>query len=42
MNKKSLIIVLLVALMSWLFRLVGGNPALMDALKKLASVTWNS
>jgi len=39
---KSVGILLVVLLMSWLVRLFVGNLAMVEAVKKLCSVTWNS
>ncbi|HSB65767.1 MAG TPA: hypothetical protein VLD65_04265 [Anaerolineales bacterium] len=39
---KSIGILLVVLLMSWLARLFAGNSAMMELVKKVCSVTWNS
>jgi len=39
---KSFGILLVVLLMSWLIRLFAGNPAALELVRKIASVTWNS
>ena len=39
---KTVGILLVVLLMSWLARLFAGNSAVMELAKKVCSVTWNS
>lgn len=39
---KSVAILLMVLLMSWLVRLFVGNPTAIELARKIASVTWNS
>jgi hypothetical protein len=39
---KSVAILLIVLLMSWLIRLFAVNHMVMETVKKLCSVTWNS
>jgi len=39
---KSFGTLLIVLLMSWLIRLFAGNLAVVEVLKKVCSVTWNS
>ncbi len=39
---KSVGILAVVLLMSWLIRLFLGNPTAIELVKKIASVTWNS
>jgi hypothetical protein len=39
---KSLGTLLIVLLMSWLIRLFAGYPAVVEVVKKVCSVTWNS
>jgi len=39
---KSVGIVLILMLMSWLARLLAGNQAAVEFVKKVCSVTWNS
>ncbi len=39
---KSIGLLLVVLLMSWLARLLAGNQAVVEIVKKVASVTWNS
>ena len=41
-KRKSVGILLLMLLMSWLVRVFVGNSAAIDLVKKIASVTWNS
>lgn len=41
-RKKSMVTMLLVLSMSGLVRLFAGNLALVELVKKIASVTWNS
>jgi hypothetical protein len=39
---KSFGTLLIILLMSWLIRLFAGNPAVVEVVKKVCSVTWNS
>ncbi len=39
---KTVGILLVVLFMSWLARLLAGNQAVVEIVKKVASVTWNS
>ena len=39
---KSIGAILILALMSWLVRFLAGSPAVVDLVKKVCSVTWNS
>jgi len=39
---KSLGTFIIVLLMSWLIRLFAWNPAVVEVVKKVCSVTWNS
>jgi len=41
-RKKSFGILFVMLLMSWLARLLAGNSAVMELVKKVCSVTWNS
>jgi hypothetical protein len=39
---KSFGALLFILLVSWLIRLFAGNPAAVEVVKKVCSVTWNS
>jgi len=39
---KSVVVLVIVLLMSWLVRFFFGNSTVIDFVRKIASVTWNS